>query len=382
MRVKLKLIRNLVCPERAVLTFTMGDMKELKKLRRRIDEIDDQILVLLNKRAGHVLDVGSLKRSRKTKFYRPERERQILERLTSLNKGPFPNDALRSIYREILSASLSLEEPLKVTCLGPLATFTHLAALRHFGSSAAFVPEDSIKKVFDNVETGKAEYGVVPIENSNEGVVSYTLDMFMDSDLKVVAEIVLEVSHNLLSRQTERAKIKKVYSHPQALAQCRGWLESNMPGVLTKESTSTARAAELASREASAGAIASELAARMYDLNIVERNIEDNRRNVTRFLVISKEVPPKTGADKTSVMFSIKDRPGSLYDILLPFKRAKINLTKIESRPSRRKAWEYIFFVDMEGHIEDRKVLKAIEALKEGCLYLKVLGSYPQGGVQ
>lgn len=357
-------------------------MGELEKLRKEIDKIDDEVLELLNKRSRIVLDIGNIKRAGKVKFYRPDRELQILGRLTSHNKGPFPNDALKSIYREILSASLSLEEPLKVTCLGPLATFTHLAALRHFGSSAAFVPVDSIKKVFENVETGKAEYGVVPIENSNEGIVSYTLDMFMDSDLKVVAEIILEVVHNLLSRQSDRSKIKRVYSHPQALAQCRGWLESNMPGIITKESTSTAKAAELASREKDAAAIASEVAARMYDLSILERNIEDNRHNVTRFLVISKEFPPKTGNDKTSIMFSIKDRPGSLYGILLPFKRAKINLTKIESRPSKRKAWEYIFFVDMEGHIEDRKVMKAIEQLKEGCLYLKILGSYPHGSIQ
>lgn len=357
-------------------------MGELDKLRAGIDGIDDEILELLNKRSEYVLKIGNIKRSQNARFYKPDRERQILERLARNNKGPFPNDALKAIYREILSASLALEEPLKVSCLGPLATFTHLAALRHFGSSASFVPVDSIKQVFENVETGKAEYGVVPIENSNEGVISYTLDMFMDVDLKVTAEIILEVSHNLLSRQTNRAKIKRIYSHPQALAQCRGWLESNMPGVITKESTSTARAAELAARDKDSAAIASELAARIYDLSILERHIEDSRHNVTRFLVVSKDFPPKTGNDKTSIMFSIKDRPGSLYAILLPFKRAKINLTKIESRPSKRKAWEYIFFVDMEGHIEDRKVKKAIESLKEGCLYLKILGSYPQGNIQ
>jgi chorismate mutase/prephenate dehydratase len=357
-------------------------MKELDKLRKNIDKLDDEILEKLNRRSEIVIEVGHIKRSQKSRFYKPNRERQILERLTSGNNGPFPNDALKAIYREILSASVSLEEPLKVSCLGPLATFTHLAALRHFGSSAAFVPVDSIKKVFENVESGKAEYGVVPIENSNEGVVSYTLDMFMDSDLKVVAEIILQVAHNLISKQTDRTKIRKVYSHPQALAQCRGWLESNMPGVPMREATSTANAAELASKEKDTAAIASELAARIYDLSILEKNIEDSRNNVTRFLVISKDFPPKTGNDKTSIMFSIKDRPGSLYSILLPFKRAKINLTKIESRPSKRRAWEYIFFVDMEGHIEDKKVSRAIEALKEGCLYLKILGSYPQGRIQ
>ncbi len=357
-------------------------MKELKKLRSSIDKTDDEIIKLLNRRAEFVVDVGRIKRHQKSTFYKPDRERQILQRLANNNKGPFPNDALKAIYREILAASLALEEPLKVSCLGPLGTFTHLAALRHFGSSAAFVPVDSIKKVFENVESRKAEYGVVPIENSNEGVVSHTLDMFMDSDLQVVAEIIIEVSHNLLSKQTNRSKIKKVYSHPQGLAQCRGWLEANMPGVPIAESTSTAKAAELASKDPASAAIASEIAARMYDLNIIERDIQDSRRNITRFLVISKEFPHRTGNDKTSIMFSIKHKPGSLYDVLLPFKRAKINLTKIESRPSKRKAWEYIFFVDMEGHVEDKKIKKAIDGLTDNCLYLKVLGSYPQGNMQ
>lgn len=357
-------------------------MKELDRLRKNIDMIDDEVLALLNRRAEVVIEVGNIKRTQKSRFYKPDRERQILERLTTQNKGPFPNDALKAIYREILSASVSLEEPLKVSCLGPLGTFTHLAALRHFGSSSAFVPVDSIKKVFENVESGKADYGVVPIENSTEGVVSYTLDMFMDSDLMVSAEIILEISQNLLSSQTDKRKIKRIYSHPQPYAQCRRWLESNMSCVPVIESTSTARAAELASKDKESAAIASEIAARMYNLRILEKNIEDSRHNITRFLVISKELHPRTGKDKTSIMFSIKDRPGSLYSILLPFKRAKINLTKIESRPSKRKAWEYIFFVDMEGHIEDKKVRKAIESLKEGCLYLKILGSYPQGKIQ
>ena len=361
-------------------------MNELDKIRRKIDKIDDEILILLNRRAENVLDVGALKRmekgSKKVKFYKPDRERQILERLTSNNSGPFPNDALKTIYREILSASLSLEEPLKVSCLGPLATFSHLAALRHFGSSADFMPLNSIKEVFEAVERDEAEYGVVPVENSTEGVVSSTLDMFIDYDLKVGAEVILEVSHNLLSKAKERSKVKKIYSIPIATAQCRQWLETHMRGVPVLEATSTARAAETALKDGESAVIASELAARIYSLNVLEKNIEDSRHNVTRFLVISKDFPSKTGNDKTSIMFSIKDKPGALYDILLPLKRARINLSKIESRPSKRKAWEYIFFVDMEGHSQDRKVKNAVEALKDHCLYLKVLGSYPQGTVQ
>ncbi|MEW6675473.1 MAG: prephenate dehydratase [Nitrospirota bacterium] len=355
-------------------------MEELEKLRGNIDEIDNEILKLLNKRAETVIKIAHIKRNEKEKFYSPERERQILERLTTLNKGPFPNDTLKVIYREILSASLSLEEPLRVACLGPLATFTHLAALRHFGSSATFVPVESIKGVFETVEAGKTEFGVVPIENSNEGVISYTLDMFMDYDLKVSAEVMLEISHNLLSKSGDKARIKKIYSNPQATAQCRRWLESNISEIPILESTSTAKAAELASEDDEAAAIASELAAKVYDLHFVKRHIEDSKHNFTRFLVISKEFPPKTGRDKTSIMFSIKDRPGALHDILTPFKKAKINLTKIESRPSKRKAWEYIFFLDMEGHIDDRKVRKAIDNIKDSCLYLKILGSYPHGG--
>jgi chorismate mutase/prephenate dehydratase len=356
-------------------------MKELEKLRREIDQIDNEILKLLNKRAEVVIGISHIKRNEKAKFYSPEREREILERLTALNKGPFPHETLKVIYREILSASLSLEEPLKVAFFGPLATFTHLAALRHFGSSASFMPVESIRDVFDAVEAGKAGFGVVPVENSNEGVVSYTLDMFMDYDLKVSAEVMLEISHNLLSKSGDKAKIKKIYSNPQAAAQCRRWLELNLPGVPILESTSTAKAAELASVDDEAAAIASELAAKIYDLRFFEKNIEDIKHNYTRFLVISKEFPPKTGRDKTSIMFSIKDRPGALYDILSPFKRAKINLTKIESRPSKRKAWEYIFFVDMEGHIDDKKVRKAVDTMKENCLYVKILGSYPHGGM-
>jgi chorismate mutase/prephenate dehydratase len=355
-------------------------MKELGKLRKEIDGIDNEILGLLNKRARNVLDIAHIKRNEKAKFYSPEREREILERLTSLNKGPFPNEAVKVIFREIISASLSLEEPLRIGCLGPLATFTHLAAIRHFGSAAVIVPVITIKEVFDAVEAEKADFGVVPIENSTEGIISYTLDLFMDYDLKVSAEVMLKITHNLLSKSGDKAKIRKIYSFSPPTAQCRRWLAANMAGVPIIEATSTANAAELASRDDEAAAIASELAAEIYNLKFVEKSIEDSKHNFTRFLVISKEFPKKSGRDKTSVMFSVKNKPGSLYSVLEPFKKAKINLTKIESRPSKRKAWEYIFFVDMEGHIEDKKLKKAVESMRDDCLYLKVLGSYPYGG--
>jgi chorismate mutase/prephenate dehydratase len=355
------------------------NLENLEKLRDKIDDVDAKILGLLNKRAKVVLNVAHLKQDMGAKFYVPNREQKIVDRLKRLNKGPFPDDALRPLFREIMSASLSLEEPLKVAFLGPEATFTHLAGLRHFGSSVAFEPLSSIRSVFESVDTKAAEFGIVPIENSNEGIVSYTLDLFMEYDLMINAEVLLEVSHNLLSKSGDMKKVKKIYSHPQAAAQCRGWIESNLPSIPVLEASSTAKAAEMAAADSKIAAISSELAAKLYDLHFVAKSIEDSRRNYTRFLVISQESPSKSGKDKTSIMFSIKHKAGALFDILTPFKKAKINLSKIESRPSKRKAWEYIFFVDMEGHYEDANVKKAIEGMKKNCLFLKILGSYRRG---
>lgn len=352
-------------------------MPELNELRAEIDKIDSQIVELLNKRTSVVLKVSKAKKDKHLNLYAPEREREILERLKKLNTGLFPDDALKTIYKEILSASLSLQQPLKVAYLGPPATFTHLAARRQFGLSTEYLSETTIKGVFESVSRGNAHYGVVPIENSTEGVVNYTLDMFIDSDLQIASEIMLEISHNLLSRTGKINKIKKIYSYPQATAQCRGWLEQNLPGALIMVEPSTAAAAKKAARDDSSAAIASELAANVYKLKFVRKGIEDYKANYTRFLVIGKEYSPKTGKDKTSIMFSVKDKPGALYSILRPFSNYKINLTKIESRPSKRKAWEYIFFVDMAGHIQDKNVKKAIDEVKKECLYLKILGSYP-----
>lgn len=354
-------------------------MKELEKLRKRIDSIDREILDALNRRAEVVIEVGRIKRDEKLKFHSPERERKLLEKLARLNKGGFPNEGLRAVYREIMSASLSLEEPLKVAYLGPRATFSHMAAMKHFGSVADFRPCDSVREIFDAVDAGKTDYGIVPIENSTEGVVTHTIDMFSEYDLKVFAEVMINISNNLLSKSGKLRDVKKIYSHSQPIAQCRKWLESKAPGIPVFETASTARAAELAAKNKDCAAIASELAARIYGLAFVERGIEDNRHNMTRFLVISKDQPPKSARSKTSIMFSVKDKPGSLYNVLLPFKKKKINLTKIESRPSKRKAWEYIFFVDMEGHVEDRKIRSVLDEVGRECLFLKILGSYPIG---
>ncbi|MBI4697647.1 MAG: prephenate dehydratase [Nitrospirae bacterium] len=352
-------------------------MSELKKYRDEIDKIDEGIVDLLNRRTDIVLKIKKTKEKKNIKRHSPEREREILERIKKLNTGPFPAEALKIIYREILSASLSLEQPVKIAYLGPSATFTHLAAMRMFGSSAEYLPVTTIKAVFEAVSSGDAQYGVVPVENSTEGVVNYTLDMFVDSDLKIASEMMLEISHNLLSKTGRISDIRKIYSFAPATAQCRNWIEQHLPGIPILQEQSTAAAARRASKDPSCAAVASELAASMYKLKFVKRGIENYKSNFTRFLVIANDHPPRTGKDKTSIMFSIKDKAGALYSILNPFSKYAINLTKIESRPSKRKAWEYIFFVDVAGHIQDKNVNRAVNEVKKQCLYLKVLGSYP-----
>ena len=354
--------------------------KALQILRDRIDEIDDTILGLLNRRASIVAEVGQIKKREQAQVHAPRREQEILERLEKQNPGPFPNEAVRAVFREIMSASLALEGPLKVAYLGPPGTFTHVACLKQFGTSASAVAMNSVKDVFSEVERGRADYGVVPIENSTEGVVAHTLDLFVDSPLKITGEILQEVSHHLLSRTGKLGDVRRIYSHPQPVAQCRAWLERHVPDVPIVEVYSTARAAELCRDEPEAAAIASDLAARLYGLTVVEKKIEDNPANSTRFLMIARMAPERTGRDKTSVMFSIKDRVGALYDMLKPFAEQKLNLSKIESRPSKRKAWEYLFYVDVEGHVEDQPVKAALEALRPHCQVLKVLGSYPAAG--
>jgi chorismate mutase / prephenate dehydratase len=357
----------------------MANRQDIQQFRKEIDRIDDEILRLLNERSKSVIEIGKLKKESDSNanLHTPGREAEIVNRLMAQNQGPFPNEAIRPVYREIMSASLSLEGPQKVAYFGPAATFTHLACIKKFGASAQYVPVNSIKDVFDEVERGRANFGVVPIENSTEGVVNYTLDMFVDSTLLIYGEVLLEVSHNLLSKTGRIEDITKIYSHPQPIAQCRHWLETNLPQVPVSEVTSTARAAEICATDPTAAAIASELAAQLYGLKIIKARIEDNVHNFTRFLVLSKKAPERTGKDKTSVMISVKDKVGALYDLLRPFASHGLNMTKIESRPSRRKAWEYIFFVDVEGHVEEEPVKKALEEIKGRCLFMKILGSYP-----
>jgi chorismate mutase/prephenate dehydratase len=350
----------------------------LTALRDSIDTIDNRIMDLLNERACLVMEVGRLKHAESRDFYAPNREREIYARLSAANQGPFPNESIKSVFREIISASLALESPMRVAFLGPKATFSHLAAMQQFGLAAELVPQKSIPAVFEEVEKGRAQYGVVPVENSTEGVVSHTLDMFMDSELKVGSEILLEVSHYLLSKTGRMEDIKKVYSHPQPLAQCRNWLEENLPHLPLVDVASTTMAAQIVSEDYSAAAIASEYAASIYDLKIVRERIEDQVNNFTRFLVIGKKLAEKSGDDKTSLMFAVKDEPGILYRMLEPFASRGVNLCKIESRPMKKKAWEYIFFLDLIGHVSEPAVEAAVQELRGYCQFVKILGSYPK----
>ncbi|CAM2066120.1 prephenate dehydratase [Sulfidibacter corallicola] len=351
-------------------------MDQLPKLREEIDQLDDQILELLNKRAKVAMEIGHLKKVLRKPFYVPSRERAIFERLRKENPGPFPSDAIETVFREIISASLSLEYPMKVVYLGPKATFTHVAALQKFGKLAQLAACKSIAAVFDEVASGRALYGVVPVENSNEGAVTHTLDMFLESDLKIIEEHYLEISHDLLVREGELNDIRRIYSHPQALDQCRRWLEDHLPHAQQVVVTSTARAAQIVADEPHSAAIASRHAANLYKLRVLESNIQDNHENYTRFLVIGREMLERSGHDRTALLFAFKDRPGVLGEMLEPFKKHGLNLMKIESRPVKKKAWEYVFFLDIAGHIEDPELTAAVKELEEYATLLKVLGSF------
>ena len=352
----------------------------LKRLRNRIDKIDSGIIEMLNDRAKLSMAIGKAKKKSGSSIYVPTREKDVYAHISRGNRGPLSDKSLKAVYREVMSGSLALERPLKIAYLGPEATFTHIAALKKFGASLDYLECNSIADVFTEVERDRADYGVVPIENSTEGAVNHTLDMFVDSDLHICSETYLSIRHNLLSKCGRLSEIKKVYSHQQVFAQCRKWLERNLPGARLVSYASTTEAAQQAKREKGSAAIASKLASERYGLRMLARSIEDSSHNITRFLVIGRQDSKKTGHDKTSVVFSMRDRAGALHDVLAPFKRGRINLTKIESRPSKKNAWKYYFFVDMQGHYSDKKVKNALSGLKAHCLHFKTLGSYPVGG--
>jgi len=353
---------------------------KLNKLRAEITKNDKTILKLLNQRTKLALEIGTLKKKMKTNVYSPEREENVYRALLKNNKGPLPKESLKAIYREIMSSAIGLQKKLVISYLGPEATFTHQAARSKFGSSVDYFPSGSISGIFNAVEKGYADYGVVPIENSIEGAVNHTLDVFINSPLVICSEILLKISHNLLSRKKGLSGIKKVYSNPQVFGQCRQWLRTNLSDKVELINTeSTAQAAMIAAvKDKNSAAIASTLAADLYKLHLVARDIEDITHNTTRFLVIGNKYAGYTGKDKTSIMFSAKDRVGVLYDILAIFKKSGINLTKIESRPSKKKPWEYYFFVDFNRHCDEKDVKGVFKQLKKYCVFIKILGSYPQ----
>lgn len=351
----------------------------LDKLRQQIDTLDAELVRLLNERVTVALEIGKTKKEQGGEIYVPSREKMVFERIAALNKGPLPEQSARAIYREIMSAALALESNLKIAYLGPPATFTHQAAHAKFGASVDYHPVGTITDVFSAVERGTADYGVVPIENSIEGAVTHTFDQFTSTQLKICAEIYLPVSLYLLASVPKEA-ITRVCSKQEAIGQCRRWLAENLSGIEMDAVNSTALAADMASKSDCA-AVASRLAADLYGLDIIAENIQDVSGNTTRFLVIGRRYSESTGEDKTSIYFGIKDEVGALHSALNALKINGINMTKIESRPSKNKAWEYYFFVDFEGHADDSHVRSALSELAKHCAVLTVLGSYPKAEI-
>jgi len=347
-------------------------------LRRRIDRIDEKILALLNRRARVAVQIGERKRHSQASIYMPDREKRIFQRLAALNTGPLDADAIRPIFREIIAACLSLEQELRIAFLGPLGTFSQQAVREQFGSRASLVPVPSLGAVFDEVERGRADYGVVPVENSTEGIVAATLDRFVTSPLTITAEIQLRVEQCLLARTTQLRHIRRVVSHAQSLAQCRQWLAEHLPGVPQEEAASNAQAAEIARRTRGVAAIAGRAAAECFGLKIVAASIQDQPTNTTRFLVLGGDGENRpSGDDKTSVLLTLSHEAGALRRVLEPFADNGVSISTIQSRPIKGRAWEYVFFLDLVGHAQEAPVARALAAAGERCASLKVLGSYP-----
>ncbi|XHR27778.1 MAG: prephenate dehydratase [Chthoniobacteraceae bacterium] len=353
----------------------------LTPIRKKIDALDERLLELLNQRAELVHEVGEVKRRNGGAIFAPDREETLLRSLEKRNAklgGRLPASAVRAIYREIMSASYQLEKGLVIAYFGPAGTYTNEAARNKFGASVEYSAQANITEVFAAVARGTADYGVVPIENSTEGAVTHTLDEFMSSDLQICSEILLKVEQNLLAR-CPRSEIRKIYSHPQSLGQCRRWLQTNFPTAEVLVASSNTRAAQHAAEEPNTAAIAGKLAAELYQLDILEASIQDSAFNTTRFLVIGPQPCPPSGQDKTSLLFSVPaEKSGTLISALEPLQQLGISMSKIESRPSKRKAWEYFFFVDIEGHAQDPRVSEALAEMEKRCTWLKILGSYPK----
>lgn len=353
---------------------------DLKQLRKRIDALDEKILSLFSERAGIAIDVAEAKRAQGEtgNFYRPEREADVLRHVIDKNEGPLKDSDVAHLFRALMSACLSAESPLTVAFLGPEGTYSHAAALKHFGYAIKINPLSSIDDVFREVEAGAANFGVVPIENSTEGVISNTLDNFIDSPLKVCGEVSLRIHHHLLSKADSLQSIKRVYSHQQSLAQCRRWLTANLPQVEQVNVSSNAEAARRAAEDNTAAAIAGEQAGELYDLTSLVSSLEDDPNNTTRFLVIGDIDTQSTGQDKTSIMVSSRNQAGALYELLAPLARHKVSMSKIESRPSHGGLWEYVFFLDLDGHVSESAISEVMEEISQQAVMLKLLGSYPK----
>jgi chorismate mutase/prephenate dehydratase len=353
----------------------------LTPLRDQIDAIDRQLLELLSRRAQLATEVGRLKLTLASPIYRPEREAQVLRSVAALNRGPLSTAALEPIYREIISACRAMERPLAVAYLGPAGTFSELAALRQFGSAVQLEPCASIDEVFRYAETGRSDYAVVPVENSTEGAVSRSLDLLLTTTaLKIVAEVSVPVQHHLLTRRGTLDGVQRLFAHPQAVAQCLTWLNQNLPALERIQVASNAEAARLASLDPAAAAVAGENAALQYGLQIVEHQIQDDPLNRTRFLVLGQQECAPTGQDKTSLILSVPNQAGAVYHMLAPLARHAVSMTRFESRPARTGAWEYYFYVDVEGHTTDPALVAAFEELRQACAFFRCLGSYPRAG--
>lgn len=353
-------------------------MTEKETLRQQIDALDEQLVTLLNKRQELARAIGEIKNQQRLETLDPQREQQVLAHLKLCNTGPLSQETLTNIFREIISAARQIQVPLSVAFLGPEATFTHLAAIKRFGRATRFAPLPTIQEVFVAVEKNKYHLGVVPIENSTAGVVNDTLDLLVGANLRISGEIYLEISHDLISQTGQRQDIEIIYTHPQAFGQCRQWLRANLPEIPVMEVQSTGVAAQKAVQNPNSAAIASAFAASLYNLQVVERRIEDHRENSTHFFIIGPQCPAPTGADKTSIIFAIEDVPGALYNMLRPLAEDGINMTRIVSRPMKTIAWRYLFFVDLDGHQEQEPLRGCLAEMERRSVFFKLLGSFPR----
>ena len=360
-----------------------SEAEQLAKLRDQIDQLDNQIQQLINARAQCAQQVAEVKNQsggeQPPVFYRPEREAQVLRAVMDRNEGPIPDEEMARVFREIMSSCLALEQRSSVAYLGPEGTYTESAAIKHFGHAADYQPQAAIDEVFREVEAGTVTYGVVPVENSTEGAVNTTLDSFLATPLHICGEVALRIHHHLMAAPNTDAKnIACIYSHAQTLAQCRKWLDSHYPGVERVAVASNAEAARRVGKEWHSAAIAGETAAERYELKVLAENIEDQPDNTTRFLIVGNHPVPPSGKDKTSIIVSVHDKPGALYDLLAPFEEAGISLTRVETRPSPHSTWSYVFFMDFLGHQDDDKVKQVLAVIRQECQDLKILGSYPE----